>query len=427
MQRAPKYVAAVLLGIASVGALSMGVSAVAVAADEQPKQPKVSKGAAKGLKAAQEAMNAKNFPEAIAKLKEVEAVSGLTPDDQYLMNEMYGFSYIKTGDLPQAAKYLEANLNSPFLDAAAQQTRVKALFQVNYQAKNYDKAIEFGSRAIKEGFADEEIEPFVVQAYYLKGDYQTSLKTGNEFLDRLAKAGKTPTEQQVNLVVSSCVKLKDDNCTTHALERMVEYYPKPEYWSNIVYTLLQAQTTGQDKSMLNVYRLATEVDALQRPDDYTELAQLAIEQGSPGEAVRALEKGFAKGVFKDSREKERNQRLLESAKKQAATDQAQLAKLEKDSAAGKTGDRDVGLGLAYLSYEQYPKAVEALSRGLTKGGVRNEAEARLLLGIAQLKSGNKAEATKSFEQVKGNPTLERLANLWTLHAKQAPTQTASAQ
>jgi len=26
---------------------------------------------------------------------------------------------------------------------------------------------------------------------------------------------------------------------------------------------------------------------------------------------------------------------------------------------------------------------------------------------------------KSFQQVKGDPTLERLANLWSLHAKQA--------
>jgi len=84
----------------------------------------------------------------------------------------------------------------------------------------------------------------------------------------------------------------------------------------------------------------------------------------------------------------------------------------------------VSLGLAYFSYEQYQKAIDAFNRGLTKGSVRNEAEARLLLGISQLKTGNKSDATKSFEQVKGNPTLERLASLWTLHAKQPPVQQA---
>jgi hypothetical protein len=51
--------------------------------------------------------------------------------------------------------------------------------------------------------------------------------------------------------------------------------------------------------------------------------------------------------------------------------------------------------------------------------VKNEAEAHLLLGIAQLKGGHKDEAVKSFKAVKGDPILEKLANLWVLHAKQA--------
>ena len=51
--------------------------------------------------------------------------------------------------------------------------------------------------------------------------------------------------------------------------------------------------------------------------------------------------------------------------------------------------------------------------------MRSEPEARLLLGIAQLKAGHKDEAVKAFHSVKGDAALERLANLWSLHAKQA--------
>ena len=171
--------------------------------------------------------------------------------------------------------------------------------------------------------------------------------------------------------------------------------------------------------MLNIYRLAADVDAMKRPEEYTEMAQLAIDAGSPGEAQRILEKGFAKNVFTEQRDKERNTRLLEAAKKQAAADQASLTKIAGDASGAKTGDKDVGLGLAYLSYQQYDKAVAALNDGIAKGGLRNEAEARLLLGIAQLKAGKADDATKTFHSVKGDPTLERLANLWTLHARQA--------
>jgi len=161
------------------------------------------------------------------------------------------------------------------------------------------------------------------------------------------------------------------------------------------------------------------VVALKKHEANTEMAQLALDAGSPGEAQSILEKGFEKKVFPDARAQAKNKRLLDSAKHRAAADLAALPKMDKDAAADKNGAKDVAVGLAYLGYHQYDKAVTALSRGLSKPGVHNEAEARLLLGIAELEAGKKDEAVKSFKAVKGDPKLERLANLWNLHARQA--------
>jgi tetratricopeptide (TPR) repeat protein len=402
---------------ASAVFLGAGLASPAWSADEKPK---VSKSVAKPLKAAQDAMNAKKFDEALAKLKEVEAISGRSPYDTHLMNEMYGFVYVRTQQYAEAAKALEAGLSSGFLEEAEVPNRVKALAQVNYQIKNYDKAIEFGNRAVKGGYADDDMLTLVAQAYYIKGDYKGTIGFVDGFVTNQIKAGQAPKEQSLQLVMSSCVKLDDAECTTKALERLVSYHPKNEYWQNLLYSMFQQE--GQtDKSLLHVYRLATEVDVLKRPDDYTEFAQLALEAGSPGEAQAVLEKGMAKNVFTDARLLDRNKRLLETAKKQAAADQASLDKIAKDAAAGKTGDKDVSVGLAYLGYKQYDKAVEAINRGLSKPGVQNEGEARLLLGIAELGKGNKEEAQKAFKAVKGDPKLERIANLWSLHARQATT------
>jgi TolA-binding protein len=121
-------------------------------------------------------------------------------------------------------------------------------------------------------------------------------------------------------------------------------------------------------------------------------------------------------VFTEQRDIDRNNRLLESAKKQAAAGQAALAKADSDAAASKTGDKDVSVGIAYLGFQQYEKAAAAIQRGLAKPGVTNTANAQLLLGIAQLGAGRKDEARKAFRAVKGNATLEKLASLWTLHA-----------
>ncbi len=194
----------------------------------------------------------------------------------------------------------------------------------------------------------------------------------------------------------------------------MSFYPKPQYWQALVDAMYKG---GSDQTILQVYRLATAVDVLNRASDYTEFAQLALDSGSPGEAQSILEKGFQKKIFTDAREISKNQRLLESAKKQVAASQASLAKADAEAAAAANGDMDVKIGTAYLGYQQYDKAAQAFTRGLTKPGVPDPADARLLLGIAELGAGHKDEAKKAFKQVKGNPTLERLANLWTLHAQ----------
>ncbi len=62
------------------------------------------------------------------------------------INELLGFCAIRINDYATAAKALEAGLNSGFLEQDQVPSRVRALAQVNYQIKNYAKAIEFGNK-----------------------------------------------------------------------------------------------------------------------------------------------------------------------------------------------------------------------------------------------------------------------------------------
>jgi len=407
---------------ALLGAVALlGPVTLANAADKPAEKQQPSKAAAKPLKAAQDMLQAKppQYAEALAKLKEVEALPGKTPYDEYLMNELEGFAYARSNDFANAAKAYEAGLNSGFLDQAEVPNRVRLLATANYQIKNWDKAVEFGNRAIKEGYdKDGDMYTFVAQAYYLKGDYKSAQKFTDDYIESQIKDGKTPKEDTIKLLLSACTKQDDAACQQKQFERLVAYYPKPEYWQNLLLVLLQSKDQN-DKSLLHTYRLMAATDSMTRGDQYIEMAQLAMEQGSPGEAEAILQKGVQNNAFTDQRAQERSKRLLESAKQQAATDKASLAKVDSDAAASKTGAKDVGVGLAWLSYQDYGKAIAALQRGLAKPGVPNEADARLLLGIAQLGAGKKDDAQQAFKAVKGDPTLERLANLWSLHAKQA--------
>ena len=73
------------------------------------------------------------------------------------------------------------------------------------------------------------------------------------------------------------------------------------------------------------------------------------------------------------------------------------------------------LGAAYLSYGDNAKAIEALQRGIGKGGVRDPDEAGMLLGIAYHRArATRRRPRKAFNTVKADATMTRIAKLWLL-------------
>jgi tetratricopeptide (TPR) repeat protein len=418
MTRCAHRIGVALVGIALATSACLVSIPCAAAAEKAAEKPKVSAAAAKPLKAAQDALEKQDYAAALKALKETEDLPNKTDYDAFTMNQMYLFYYSRTNDMEHAEKVLEALVASPYIEKSDLAGRLRTLAQLNYQAKDYDKAIQYGEQANKAGNTNDDVFTLVDQAYYLKGDYKGALQSMNAHLDTTVKAGQKPTETQMKLLLSTCLKLNDAECTTRVLDQRIAYYPTPENWRELLYTIIQ--TPGQsDPFLLQVYRLAFDADVLKGPEDYIEMATLANDQGSPGEAQRVLEAGQQKNVFASPAVKTHSAQLLESVKKKVATDQASLPKIAADAAAAKTGAKDVALGLAYFSYQQYDKAADALASGLAKGGVRNEADARLILGIAQLRAGKKDEAQKTFELVKGDPKLERLARLWATRGRPA--------
>lgn len=397
------------------GAALLLPGAAAYAADKaQQPSPKVGK----PLHEAQEDIKAKKYAEALGKIKEAQGVDKKTPYDEHVINDLLAFVLIKTNDLPGAAKAMEAEIDDGMTPAGEVPQKIKALAEIHYQLKNYDKSIEFGNRAIKGGFADEGIKTIVGQSYYLKGDYKSAQKYEDNLVDQEIKAGETPKNEQLMLLYSACQKANDDACTEKALEKMVTYYPKPESWAQLLFNV-RRQVSGNEANLMETYRLMFDTDVLKDPGDYSEMAGLCLDGGSPGEAQKVLQRGLDRNAFNDQRTKDRAQRMLEAAKKRAASDQGALAKLEQEANGAATGDKNAAVGRAYLGYEQYDKAIDQLQKALSKGVSKDEPRDRLLLGVAQLKGGHKDDAIKTFKSVKGDPALERLAGLWVLHSKSA--------
>src|SRR3984893_17270990 len=240
-----------IIGAVLVGTMAVMSTNPAFAADEKKKNT-VSKELAKTLKEASDLVNAKKYSDALAKLKDAETNPKKSPYDEHIINELAGVAYAKTNNYPEASKAFEAEINDGFLDEKEIPGRVKIVAQVNYQLKNYDKAIEYGNRAIKGGYADDEMKTLVGQSYYLKGDYKGTLKYYDDMVSSEIKSGQTPKDEPMQLALSACVKLNDADCTTHELERLVEYHPKTEYWQQLLYSLRGTKNL-RDKKTLQVY------------------------------------------------------------------------------------------------------------------------------------------------------------------------------
>ena len=179
----------------------------------------------KPLKEARDDLQAQKYTEAIAKLKEADITSGKSTYDQHIISEFMGFACAHTNDFTCAAKAWEAVVDDGFTAQADQKSRVRALSQLNYQIKNYDKAIAYGRRALKGGYGNEDMEKAVGQAYYLKGDWKGTREFESELVSAAIKRGETPTKEWLQLLYSACFKLHDNECAWRALEQLKRYYP----------------------------------------------------------------------------------------------------------------------------------------------------------------------------------------------------------
>lgn len=402
----------------TTGALLVALVAAAGTAlgADQPKAPAapaVSAELKKPLSDVQALFKDSKFPEALEKLHAADALPGKAPYDQHLINQMTAYACSKTNDAPCVAKALQGQIDDGFSTPEENQKFTRLVAQVAFQTKDYDKAIDYGNRAIKGGSAPDEIYGVVGAAYYLKEDFKDAIQVEGAHIGDVVKKGQTPKSDELSVYLSSCAKSKDDACIARALEYQVTYYPKPETWAQII-SLVRPKG---DLETLQTYRLMAETGAMTNGDDYLDMANAAMTRGSPGDAQRALQMGTEAGLLTGNKSAEA-QKLTAEARKAAATDQTSLPKVEQDANAAASGVKNFGAGLAYLGYQQYDKAVDQLSKAVSKGGLKNEADTRLDLGIAQLKSGHKDDAVKTFQSVHGSPALERLAALWAIRAKQ---------
>lgn len=371
----------------------------------------------KAMQAAQEAVNKKQWDKAVASLQEAQAVQKKTPFEAYKIDEFLGFVYIQQKKYAEAAPVFERMVNSGLLPPDQQDARLKAVAQLYFQLQQYSKAVEYAKRWLKNHPGDQEMSILVGQGYYLLKDYKNAIATMDQVITASEKAGQPPKENWLNIVLSSYHTMGDENGVAATMQRIVRHYPTPDNWDKLLSAVRQKEQP--DRAKLNIYRLMLDVGALKNPAHFVDAAEISLDLGLPGEALRFLEAGFQSKAL-ENEDKPRNERLLANAKKQVTVDKAALTQLAKEAQGAPTGQGFVALGQAYLSYGQFDEAIGALQSGIKKGGLTDSDEAQVNLGIAYLKKNQLAEGRDALKAVKDGSKWSEVANLWLLRANSRP-------
>lgn len=378
------------------------------AAHAQAMKPEI----AKPLKEAGDLIRAGKAKDALAKVRQADAVPNKTAAETLTIERMRGSAALAAGDYDTASKAFESVIDKV---PAGEKTKIaEALAGAEYRAGRYAKSIQWARQAGD----SPAMQQLIIGAAFQTGDYATVTKMLSASIAADEKAGRKPTDTELQTLASAYQRQNNTAGYASTIEKLLAYYPKKEYWTDILARLPRKQGFS-DRFALDVYRLQLATGNLSKPNDYMEAAQLALQAGYATEGKAIVDKGFAANVLGTGAEADRHKRLRDLAVKQEAEAKAALDKEINDAQAAKDGNALVKWGYAYVTMGQADKGAQLIEQGIAKGGLKRPEDAKLRLGQAQLAAGKKAKAVQTLRGVQGNDGAADIARLWAIHANQA--------
>jgi hypothetical protein len=403
-----------LLGAAAMLALvCLAVNPRTAYAADKEKGQQISRVIAKEMTAAQKALQAGQWAEAIKNLEAAQTKTGLTPFDEKTIYYFTGFANIKLNNLKAAQAAFEKSIATGAASPEDKNSMTHTLFTIAATTNQYQKTIDYGKEMTDSGTATPNDTAIIAQSYYQLKDCKNSGVWADKAVAAARKAGEAPKENLYLFKLQCASDAGDNAAMVPVLSDLIRLNNKSTYWNTLL--RIERQDERDDHNTLMIYRIMYDTGAMTVGTDYIEMAQLLGDAGLPGEAQTTLEKAMSAGLISDQ-QKERTNRLLNSFKARAEADKKSQAQFDAEATKNPAGELDVKLGEVYYGSGDYQNAVTAINRGLQKGQIKHPDEGYVYLGRSQVQLKNFAEAKKAFAGLKSVPNISpRVLKLYELY------------
>ena len=366
----------------------------------------------KPLQQAGELLKAGKAKEALAKVREADAVGGKTAAEQTTIDRMKAAAAQRAGDTGTAIQALEALFDKV---GGGEKGQVAEQLAAAYaQQRNNAKANEWVGKAIAAGNNGGTIKQLQSYLQSASGDYSAIAKDAAAAVNAAEQAGRRPEEGDLLRLADAQQRTGNNGGYSNTLEKLLLNYPKKDYWNAHLARLPRKPGFG-DRFTLDVMRLRLASGTLGKTEDFMEMAQLALQAGLPAEGKKIIDKGFAAGALGTGPEADRHKRLKDLAEKKLAESKAAIAGQASEAGNEKDGNALVQVGYAYVTLGEVDKGIELIEAGIKKGSLKRPEDAKLRLGMAQLQSAKaKSKATQTLRSVQGTDGANDIARLWVI-------------
>jgi hypothetical protein len=320
---------------------------------------------------------------------------------------LYAFIHYSREDYGKALKAYEEVVAQPDIPLAMEINTRYTIAQLYFVQEDWKRGID----ALLKWFdmtdtPNANAYVLLSQGYYQLKDYDKALFNVVKAISMYDEKGKLPKEQWYNLARFLYFEKGDIPKTVETLETLLKHYPKKQYWVQLSHMYGEQR---KDKAQLAAMETAYDQGMLDKSTEQVTMAYLYLNADVPYKAAKVLDKGLQDGSIED---KSKNWEVAGNAWRQAQEVKKAIPAMEKAAAKAETGELYARLGTIYLDGDQNEKAITAINRGLSKGGVKRPDTARLILGMAYFNTKQYEKARTAFQAAARDERSAKYASQW---------------